>query len=155
MRQLLELMEEKSITARELLMNVDKSSLAGVLDLFVQIKEVADKVDSLQATFSELEQKLSYDIIPKLFEDNGCESFRRNGRNFFVAARFNARIDPLHKEEAYTWLRDNKLGHLIQPNVNAKTLSAQVSEIFRETAVLPPESCIPVHKQPYTGVRKA
>lgn len=155
MRQLLELMEEKSITARELLLNVDKSSMASVLDLFSQIKEVTDKVEAIFKTFSELEQKLSYDLIPKMFEDNGCESFRRNGRNYFVAARFNARIEPMHKEQAYTWLRENKLGHLIQPNVNAKTLSAQVAEIFRETAKLPPEACIPVHKQTYTGVRKA
>jgi hypothetical protein len=155
MRQLLELMNDKSIEARELLLNLDKSNMAATLDLYTQIKSVSDKVDALQKTFAELEQKLSYDIIPKMFEDIGCESFKRNGKNFFVAARFNARINPLEKEAAYTWLRDNKLGHIIQPNVNVKTLSAQVAEIFRETAKLPPDTCIPVHKQTYTGVREA
>ena len=134
--------------------SLDKSNIPELLEFYKLIYDSEHILDDLHKVLSSMKDKLSYETIPDTFESMGIDSIKAKGGNFIVGTRFNASI-PLDKREAgYKWLRDNGLGALITPTVNAKSLSSAIKEHIETTAIEPPDDCMSIHRQKYTTIRK-
>lgn len=133
---------------------LDKSNINEILEFYKKIYDSEAILDDLHKILSGVKENYSYEVIPDLFESMEIDSIKRKSGNFIVGSRFNASI-PFDKREAgYKWLRDNNLGALITPTVNAKSLSSAIKEHIETTAIEPPEDCIKIHRQKYTSIRK-
>ncbi len=93
-------------------------------------------------------------MIPEAFERESISSFTTdNGYRVTVSQRFFASILEGMKDVAFEWLRKNKLGDLIQPTVNAGTLSAEGKRMLEEGRELP-EQIFSTHYKPSTSLTK-
>ena len=134
--------------------NLDKSNIPDLLDFYKQVYDSENILDGLHKTLSGVKDRLSYETIPDTFESMGIDAVKAKNGNFIVGTRFNASI-PFDKREAgYQWLRNNGLGALITPTVNAKSLSSAIKEHIETTAIEPPDDCMSIHRQRYTTIRK-
>lgn len=114
-------------------------------ELAYMYKRVRDVREALQAALAPLasEWKASgiYDdlqkrIVPAAFEAEGITSYTSSwGFRVGVSMRYLASMKD--KEKAIQWLRDNGLADLVQPTVNASTLSASGKALIDQGKELP------------------
>lgn len=71
-----------------------------------------------------------------------------------VSYRFSASILDGKKPEAFTWLRDNNHGGLIQETVNSSTLSAFAKELIEKQGKELPLDVFKTGTMPYTSITK-
>lgn len=155
LKEALTLLDEAVINTMQFFEKIDKNDLPHLLRSYKLLDENKDVLDGLQKVLDAVHRKMSYEVIPTAFADNGIDSMKLSGRNFIVSSRLNASIPVANREAAHTWLKENNLSELIQPNVNAKTLASAASAYFEEHAKFFPESIFTIHRQPYTQMRKA
>lgn len=132
-------------------------ALSDVPLLVTSYKQLKDNVDKLKDTMkiaTELQQKVSYQLIPTAFEGLGMDSVTVRGYSYNVAVRLNASIPEDQREKGHQWLKDNDYSAIIIPNVNVKTLSSAMGSYIEEKGLEPPADAIKIHRQPYTSVRK-
>ena len=76
-------------------------------------------------------------IVPKCFADHNVTTITLGGFRFSVSTRLSASI--ADKELGHQWLKDNGLGDLIKPTVNAQTLASAAKHLIEEGLELDPE----------------
>lgn len=92
--------------------------------------------------------------VPELFEQAGVPNVPLDeGFRVGIAIRTVASIVPGQKDAAYTWLQENDAGDLIQPTVNASTLSKFAKEMGEGNKDLP-DDLFTVTLMPNTSVTK-
>lgn len=112
-------------------------------------------VDNLSNTITAIKTDLSYKRIPDILTEMGVDSIKVDGRSYYLRVRMDCSIDPLRKQEAYDWLSSHDLGHLIQPNVNVKSLSSQLTSYIEEKGTSVDCEAIRIHNQLCTASRRA
>lgn len=135
----------------------DKIDVNDVPNLVSSFRELRDNVDKLKESAKiagELQQKLSYKIIPESFENLGMDSVTVKGYSYNVAVRLNASIPEEMREKGHGWLNENGYSAIIIPTVNVRTLSSAIGGYIEEKGLNPPEDCVKIHRQPYTSIRK-
>lgn len=131
-----------------------------LVQVFANIREcnviISDSVKSLQ----EGDSKLKDVILPEVFDRENLSSFtttpRRDGDKAVrvtISTRFMASINPEQKEAALEWLRGNGMADLIQPVVNAGTLSAELKRLLEEGKEAP-EELIKTYLKPGASLTK-
>ena len=75
--------------------------------------------------------------VPTLFNQHGVKTISVDGYRFSVSVRLSASIPD--KELGFQWLRDNNLGDIIKPTVNAMTLASTAKELIEEGLELDPD----------------
>lgn len=140
--------------------DADYKKMTKPLDIgcvYLSFRELRGKVDQLLKKVSAMETELTQHVVPRVFEANGTDYYKITsiGTAIGVSTRYRTTIKPEAKEEAYQWLRDNELGDLIKPGVNAETLSATFKELSEEELTFsPPSDLFNVYFQPVVSVRK-
>lgn len=135
---------------------LDVTDLPLLLKSFALLKDNKDKLSLLEKLVSEQYQKLSYQVIPNVFETFGLDSAKSGGRNFILSTRVNATIPEDKREFGYRWIADTaKVPELIRETINSQQLSAFARGYFETNAMWPPEEAMSVHQQQYIQVRKA
>ena len=142
-------------TAMQYFATIEPDDVPKLLRAFKALKEHKEELENWVEVLSKFFNQLSYEVIPSAFERVGVDSIKLAGRNFVVGVRFNASIPQEKRTEGFKWLEEHGLGSLIQPTVNAKSLSSALSSYIEEHAEEPPQEGFSIHKQKYTSVRKA
>ena len=130
--------------------------LAETVESYVVTKRVNDMLEEGRKLIGAVAQEASYKVIPDKMADEDISTFTsRLGYRVTVSQRFSASM--LDKERGFDWLRAHDLGDLIQPTVNAQTLSAQARRLVEEENIELPEDIFKTSIAPYvsvTAVRK-
>lgn len=134
---------------------IDKGDINTLLKAFRQLDICKDQFTLIQKEMTRMHKRLSSEIIPEVFENNGFDSIKSGGYNFIVAAKFYASIPANKQAEGYAWLKAQGLDGLIQEKVNAMSLSSAVKNYMETTGIAPPEDAISTHTEKYTQVRKS
>ena len=134
---------------------LDKNDLPTLVKSFKKLKDDCEELTEIVKLVSTLHQQMSYDILPEAFENHGFDSLKMGGYNFILGVRTNASIPMDKRDVGYAWLRENGLGEIIIPNVNAKTLTSAIKEYMDTNGLVPPESVMTIHNQRYIQVRKS
>jgi len=133
---------------------IDSTNLPELLDAFRLLRENEEQLSTLHDALKQIKDKLSHETIPDIFESMGIDSIKAKGRNFILGTSFYASI-PIDKREAgFQWLKDNRLGELITPTVNAKSLSSAVKAYIEASGQQPPEEAMSTHIKRNISVRK-
>lgn len=104
--------------------------------------------------FKELWGRYKNVVVPEAFEQAGVPNISLDeGFRVGIAVRTAASVIPGKKEEAYAWLQDNGAGDLIQPTINASTLSAYAKQKGEKNEELPAD-IFNVALMPNTSVTK-
>lgn len=132
-----------------------KDNIAELLKFYRQLRDANSQIDQLCKILNELEQNLSYKIIPDIMETMQMDSLKSGGYTYSVNVRNNASIPLDKREKGLQWLKNNGLSAIISETVNAKTLSSAVTQHIVEKGLIPPEDAISLHQQKYISVRKS
>lgn len=101
--------------------------------------------------FAEYKKKL----LPEVFEVEGVPSIPlAEGFRVSVGYKYYASITKGSKDAAYQWLRENNLPDIIQPTVNASSLSAAAKDLIENKNIDMPEDLFTVAHVPTTSVTK-
>lgn len=107
---------------------------------FVVLHRLNDRIKEPASLFSVAWERWKTEIMPKAIEDSGQAHIPlREGFRVGVSALLRASIKEGMKADAFAWLKKHKLGDLIQPVVNAGTLSAAAKHLMEENKELPEE----------------
>jgi hypothetical protein len=135
---------------------LDISDLPLMLKAFGQLKAAKDRLEASTAFIKDIYDNLSYKTIPELYEVNGFDSVKAEGKNFVLNTRLDASIPYEKRQAGFKWLREvAQVPEIIQETVNPRSLSALVKRMFEATAEMPPEDAVSVHQKRYMSVRKA
>jgi hypothetical protein len=151
----IKLLEDKVLDFDIALKELDKSNIPEICKFYKAYTEFFDELEKITEIAGTIKKKLSYEILPEAFENEGVDSVKLSGRNFIVNVRLNASIPLDMREIGHAWLRDNGLGSIIVPVANPKTLSSAVKEYILENGKNPPETAIKIHHQKYMSMKKA
>lgn len=132
-----------------------KDNLPELLTFYRQLRGVNSQIDQLTKVLSQIEQELSYKLIPEQMETLKVDSLKTGGYTYSLNVRTNANIPTINRENGMKWLRDNGFSALITENVNAKTLSSAINNYIQEHGLVPPEDAITIFQQKYISVRKS
>ena len=147
----------KLSSVAEQIENIDPTNIMKVIRAFAIVSDLTREFEEIAAISSKFKTRLSQEIIPKLFEENGIEKLNVDGKSYFLGVRLHAGITNENKDAAYEWLKLNNFEYLIKPNVNAKSLSSAISSYIEETGkdiTDDLKGIINIHKQTYTATRK-
>ncbi len=156
LKQVLEALDEAVMDTLAYFDQLDPSDFPTLLKSFALLKDNKEQLTALEEMISKQYQKLSYEVIPNVFETLGMDSTKINGRNFILSTRVNASIPENKSEFGYKWLTEvAKTPELIKQSVNSRALSSFITTYFETHGEWPPEEAITIHKQNYIQVRKA
>lgn len=135
--------------------DVKASDIPGACEKFRVLKELYEWYEALGKQLGEAHSLLKQVIIPDKFEATGTGSYtsKTGGYRVGVSSKVMASVLPGMKEQAYDWLRENELGDLIQPTVNASTLAAAAKALLEEGKELSPDY-FKTYLQPNTSLTK-
>lgn len=130
-----------------------------VIKHYADLRDVNATIKVAREALGEMEENLSRVDIPDLFtlirEKTGQKPpFNIEGvGRVSVSRRFSASM--LDKDMGFKWLRDNGHGDLIQPTVNAQTLSAFAKNMQEVEGKDLPVEIFKTGSVPYTSITKA
>jgi len=134
-----------------------KSGAIQLARAFVVLHRLNERMLSEDKAFKQFKSlwKVTKELtVPAAFEAAMVDSMPLSeGFRVGLSVRVVASIMPGQKEDAYNWLIDNKAGDLIQPTVNASTLSAYAKGL-REKNIDLPEALFTVSDLNNTTVAK-
>lgn len=141
-----------AVDLKEELSKVRAMSLEEAAVWYVNFRDNYDYLDSVRDEWSKIKEELSGQIMPEIFErSQQDQSIKlKNGKTVVVSFRTTASIKD--KMGGYNWLKENGLGDLIQPTVNASTLASVATGLIEENRSLPSEF-FNVSLKPTTAVR--
>ena len=115
---------------------LDVATSAETARAYISIKNIHELVEGLEKSLSEYKRHLQYKVVPDSFEREGIKTTTlRDGFRVTISQLVRASIKD--KEAGFEWLRSHDLGDLIQPTVNASTLSATAKSLLEEGRELP------------------
>jgi hypothetical protein len=113
-----------------------------IVELAEALKKAQEELDFLRKAATALQARvdcLRLVVLPKVMEETGVTSCTISGiGRISVTHDLYAAIRADHREEAFTWLRENGYESLIVPTVNAQTLRAWAKEQIRSGGTIPP-----------------
>lgn len=122
--------------------------------LLVTLRNVNEKIEAATKPLADLAETLAKATLPASFEREGVTTFTTaNGYRVTISTRMYASVLPGCKDAAMEWLKANNLGDIIQPTVNASTLSGVAKTLLEEGRELP-EDLFRAHYQPAASVTK-
>lgn len=142
---------QKQITAAE------KAGPVQLARAFVVLHRLNERMLSDEKSFKQFKSlwKETKELtVPQCFEQSGVDSIPLSeGFRVGTSVRIMASVVSGQKEAAFAWLRENEAGELIQPTLNASTLSAFAKQRGEKNEELP-EELFKVYDQPNTSVTK-
>ena len=104
------------------------------------LNEQYERINILRKRMGELYDRMNEGIVPKAFEDAGCDKFAipELARSFYPLPKYSASI--VDNEKALAWLRKNGMESLIYETVNRQTLAATLRGRLVDEGKDPPES---------------
>ena len=121
---------------------------------YVNFREKYDYLDSVFGRLTTAKDKLSREIIPRIFEDSHHDQSINLKTGHRVTVQYRLTASMKNKEAAMKWLQDNGLGDLIQPTVNASTLAAVARGMIEEKNESLPDEYFTVSNLPTTSVTR-
>lgn len=122
----------------------DDATLDKLASIYGQLRVMGNKLDDFKKEFNELESKISEVDLIAFFKVHGTTRISNEYGTVYLTSRFSTSIQD--KEKAFEWLKENELGDLIQPAVNASTLKAALSRFVDETGKEPDPDVIKVSR---------
>lgn len=121
---------------------------------FVQVRDVAESVKIVREAMYKIEDALSREKIPEAFRNAKVKTVTVEGiGRVTISARWGcSMLDP---EKGMEWLRNNELGGIIRPTVNAQTLAASAKNLMEEQGKEMPEDLFKTSINSYTSITKA
>ena len=135
------------------LTNVMFMSLEEAATYYVQFREIFDYLDTVRDKWAAVKEELSVKILPDIFERSKVAQSLTLKSGTRVTILYKTMASMKDKEKAMQWLRDNNMGDLIQPTVNASTLASAAKHMAEENQSLPEEFFTTTIK-PTTSVTK-
>ncbi len=136
--------------------SMQKAQKAGAIPCarsFVVLKRMCERMEEAAKPYNAMLALYKGLVIPELFEAAGIPNVNLDeGFRVGVSTRILASIIPDKKDEAYQWLRDNKLGDIIGETVNASTLSATAKSLIEDQNKELPAELFKVAHVPNTSV---
>lgn len=99
---------------------------------YAGIKAAEDAMEEAKKTLTAIKAHWQYTILPEALREKGIKTTTVIGvGRVSLSTRWSASM--LDKEKGMQWLKDNDHGDLIQPTVNASTLSAFAKNLMEES----------------------
>jgi len=115
-----------------------RGSASALANRYKRLYEIEEEIDKIMKVIGLVMNHMKTTSIPAAFETEELKSFTTNdGKRITVTNRVFASISKNYKEEAYEWLRKNKLGDLIYETVNSQSLSSAAKSIMSEGREMP------------------
>jgi len=119
---------------------------------FVVAHRLQSFIDEAAKAYNKLFELYKTKYMPEALEAAGVTHVPLSeGFRIGMSARTWASVNKDQRDAAYEWLRNNGLGDLIQPTINASTLSAAAKAMLEENRELP-EDLFKVAVVPTTSV---
>lgn len=134
---------------------VKKGKLPAALKYWKLTTDEYEAFDKQRKRLYQALEDLSRKTIPEMMAEEGVKTITLEdvGYRFTVSQRFSCSMPD--KEAGMEWLRQNGLGDLIQPTVNAQTLSSAVKKMIEDEGREPPEDLFNTNYMSFTSATKA
>jgi hypothetical protein len=129
----------------------EHGSLDALITRFVDVRGLRERTKALHASVSELEARLSEELVPEALRDSGFTTVHHRLGRVTLNTRTQASV--IDRPKAYEWLRGHDLGDIIIETVNSQTLSATASALMEKGDELP-EEYFKTWVKTYTSVTK-
>lgn len=155
MQNTLEKLNDELIRAATDHENLDQSEIVSLLKFYRSLSENIDKIEGIAKQLNTIYSTLSNETIPNVFEANGIDSMKIDGKNFILTGRLFASIPSNMKEKGFAWLREEaKFPDIIQESVNSISLSSFIANYFELNGKYPPEDAIKIYNKKSISIRK-
>lgn len=117
---------------KKLLRRLDMADVAnelfGLSEELVVLKEAKKELDSIVKENNRKIEQVEEKMVALMLEDE-VQSFKRDGKTFFISTRLFASIPEENKEDVFDWFKsDPVLSGMVKEQINANSLSAWVKE---------------------------
>jgi hypothetical protein len=139
----------------ELVKQARRGSLPDALRFWKLISDQYDELDKQRKRVYQAIEDMSRKTIPEMMEEQGIKTITLEdiGYRFTVAQRYSCSMPD--KEAGMAWLKANGLGDLIQPTVNAQTLSSAAKKRLEDDGLEMPTDLFNTSWMAYTSATKA
>lgn len=136
---------------------VRKGNLGDGLRFWYDLKQEYEAFDTERKRVYEALEAMSRVTLPEMMaeQDTKSTTLELSGNmkvRFAISQRFSCSMPD--KERGMEWLRENNLGDLIQPTVNAQTLSAAMRKRIEDDGMDPPEGLFNTSYMNFTSATK-
>lgn len=132
----------------------DSTNAVDVSRMFVQLRDLDDRLDEICKTVDRLKQFLSVTRLPEMFADADMTNVSLADVGARVTLTHRTSASMVDAELAFEWLRANGFGDAIKSTVQSNTLARVVKEFSEEHAKDPPPEAIKVTVLPYVTKNK-
>jgi hypothetical protein len=134
---------------------VKKGKLVEALTYWKGTGDEYEAFDKERKRIGQALEDLSRKTIPEMMAEEGVKTITLEdiGYRFTVSQRFSCSMPD--KEAGMEWLRGNGLGDLIQPTVNAQTLSSAMKKMIEDDGREPPSELFTTSYMSFTSATKA
>jgi hypothetical protein len=134
---------------------IRRGGLPDALRFWKLTGEEYDQFDKERKRIYEALESLSRKTIPEMMEEQGIKTITLEdiGYRFTVSQRFSCSMPD--KEAGMAWLKANGLGDLIQPTVNAQTLSSAAKKRLEDEGLEMPTDLFNTSYMAFTSATKA
>jgi hypothetical protein len=142
---------------RATLPEVKKKRLGVVLAEFFSLRNAYEAMEESRKQIGAEIDNLSKGTIPEMMaeEDTKSQTLELAGLRWRFTVNQRASCSMPDKDKGMNWLKDNGHGDLIQPTVNAQTLSSFAKNYLEQTGMDLPTDLFKVSTSPYTSITKA
>jgi hypothetical protein len=126
-----------------------------VLNFFFIVGQMYDELSAMKKGYNTLYDGFSMEHVPDTLRAQGVKNIvieipGVGNRRFQMSNRFACTI--LDKDKGFQWLRENGLGDIIKPTVNAQTLAASAKELMESHGKEMPEEIFKTTVNTFTSV---
>lgn len=128
---------------------------SALTDLYVLVREAKERLAEATQMIGGLHDSLKFKHLPEALDrEDTTSKTTESGYRITLTEVVRASIKSDRRPSAYSWLRENDLGDLIQETVNASTLAAFAKNYMREHGKDLPDNLFTVHVQPQVSLTK-
>jgi len=124
------------------------SDLAGSIAIYDKLRTIYEDLGKDLKGINKHFTELKNEILPLQYEASNITSVTYDGYRFSYIPKKRTSVISEQKNEAFAWLREQGLDDLIQPSINANTLSAQANILYKEQGIDMPPDLFNVYLQP-------
>lgn len=129
-----------------------------ILHFFFVVGQMYDELSEMKKGYNVLYDGFSQEHVPDTLREQGVKNITIEipgvgNRRFQMSNRWACTI--LDKDAGFQWLRENGLGDLIKPTVNAQTLAATAKNLSEESGKDMPPDIFKTSINTFTSVVKA
>lgn len=152
--QIAEALEGAVSNAQAAFNDLKKGDPDEMIRVFVRVGEDYERLDAARKALNALLEGVSRNYIPELLEERSIKTISLDDikKRITVSLRISCSITD--KDKGFQWLRENDAGSLIQPTVNAGTLSSFAKQYMEEKGKELPADIFKMSSMKYTSVTK-